>query len=59
MSQGCHEGKVSVLRYEILRELAPLRGLRVGGRSTEPPISRRRGEDFDVPALVAGVRFWF
>ncbi|MDQ3582204.1 MAG: copper resistance protein B, partial [Pseudomonadota bacterium] len=27
------------------------------GRTAD--LTRRRGEDFDVPAFVAGVRFWF
>jgi uncharacterized protein involved in copper resistance len=27
------------------------------GRTAD--LARRRGEDFDVPAFVAGIRFWF
>ena len=48
------------LRYEIVRELAPYVGFvweRKVGRTAD--LARRRGEDFDVPAFVAGVRFWF
>jgi copper resistance protein B len=48
------------LRYEIVREIAPYVGFvweRKVGRTAD--LARRRGEDFDVPAFVAGVRFWF
>ena len=48
------------LRYEIVREIAPYVGFvweRKVGRTAD--LTRRRGEDFDVPAFVAGVRFWF
>ncbi|MGH8567403.1 MAG: copper resistance protein B [Gammaproteobacteria bacterium] len=48
------------LRYEIVPELAPYVGFvweRKVGRTAD--LARRRGEDFDVPAFVAGVRFWF
>ena len=48
------------LRYEIVRELAPYVGFvweRKVGRTAD--LARRRGEEFDIPAFVAGVRFWF
>lgn len=48
------------LRYEIARELAPYVGFvwerKVGRTAT---FARERGEDYTVPAIVAGIRFWF
>lgn len=48
------------LRYEITREFAPYVGVsweRKLGETAQ--MARREGEDVDVFALVAGVRFWF
>ncbi|MGH8478068.1 MAG: copper resistance protein B [Gammaproteobacteria bacterium] len=48
------------LRYEIVREFAPYVGFvweRKVGRTAD--LARRRGEDIDIPAFVAGVRFWY
>lgn len=48
------------LRYEITRELAPYIGFvweRKVGRTAD--LARGVGEEFDVPAFVAGIRFWF
>ncbi len=48
------------LRYELVRELAPYVGFvweRKVGRSAD--LARARGEDSDIPAFVAGLRFWF
>ncbi|MGH2669147.1 MAG: copper resistance protein B [bacterium] len=48
------------LRYEIVRELAPYVGFvweRKVGRTAD--LAEGDGEEFDIPAFVAGVRFWF
>ena len=48
------------LRYEIVRELAPYIGFvweRKVGRTAD--FAKGGGEEFDTPAFVAGVRFWF
>ncbi|MGQ0592236.1 MAG: copper resistance protein B [Gammaproteobacteria bacterium] len=48
------------LRYEIVRELAPYVGFvweRKVGRTAD--LAHQRGEDYDIPSFVAGVRFWF
>ena len=48
------------LRYEIVRELAPYIGFvweRKVGRTAD--LAKGGGEEFDTPAFVAGLRFWF
>jgi copper resistance protein B len=48
------------LRYEITRELAPYIGFvweRKVGRTAD--LARGLGEEFDTPAFVVGMRFWF
>lgn len=48
------------LRYEIVREIAPYIGFvweRKVGRTAD--LARGEGEEFDTPAFVAGIRFWF
>lgn len=48
------------LRYEIVRELAPYIGFvweRKVGRTAD--LARDVAEEFDTPAFVAGIRFWF
>ncbi|MGH8508223.1 MAG: copper resistance protein B [Gammaproteobacteria bacterium] len=48
------------LRYEIVREFAPYVGFvweRQVGRTAD--LARDGGTEFDIPAFVAGVRFWF
>jgi len=48
------------LRYELRRELAPYIGViwqRTLGESAD--LARKQGEDVEIPALVAGIRFWF
>lgn len=48
------------LRYEFRRELAPYIGVtwqRTLGESAD--LARKQGEDVEIPALVAGIRFWF
>ncbi len=48
------------LRYEIVREFAPYIGFvweRKIGRTAD--LARGAGEEFDTPAFVAGIRFWF
>ncbi len=48
------------LRYEISREFAPYVGIsweRKLGETAQ--MARREGEDVDVFAVVAGIRFWF
>ncbi len=48
------------LRYEISREFAPYVGIsweRKLGETAQ--MARREGEDVDVFALLAGIRFWF
>lgn len=48
------------LRYEIRREFAPYIGInwqRKLGQTAD--LTRRNGEDTDIPAFVAGIGFWF
>lgn len=48
------------LRYEIWREFAPYVGVNWERKLGETAdLARREGEDAEIPAFVAGVRFWF
>ena len=48
------------LRYEIRREFAPYVGVNWERKLGETAdLARREGQEAEIPALVAGVRFWF